>query len=288
MRLKPNVMVLVLLLVGTVSAFGEDLEKALNDKYKDKVLVLRHPFESPSQEFDASGEVKGHKSEGAWTLYGRVLVEKFKIKDDRLELNGARLAYQFDPTKKQLVPHKSGGKLTVRIQLQKPLSSLEEATDVLAKVFALTPDDVVKSAPEYWQHYLETQLGLAKEKTPGTNPGESSTAILKKQAESKGEIVYSVDGNVVTAPKVKYQPEPDFSKEARKNNFQGTAGLNVVVDRTGAIQQVQIVRPLGMGLDEKAVQGARAWRFSPATKNGQPVAVTVYIEIEFRLYDDSH
>jgi TonB family protein len=98
-----------------------------------------------------------------------------------------------------------------------------------------------------------------------------------------GPGVYSVGGGV-SAPRVLYQPEPEFSEEARKAKYQGVVGLNVIVGADGRIHQAQVVRSLGMGLDEKAIEGVKLWKFEPAKKDGRPVAVAVYVEVDFHLY----
>jgi TonB family protein len=95
--------------------------------------------------------------------------------------------------------------------------------------------------------------------------------------------VYRVGGGV-TAPHAIYDPEPDYSDEARKSKYQGTVILGVIIDADGRVWDARVVRSLGMGLDEKALETVRTWRFAPARKDGQPVPVQVNIEISFRLY----
>lgn len=91
-------------------------------------------------------------------------------------------------------------------------------------------------------------------------------------------------GGGVSAPKAIYAPDPEFSEEARKAKYQGTVGLWVVIGPDGRVRDMKVVRSLGMGLDQKAVEAVRNWRFDPARKNGQPVPVQVNIEVNFRLY----
>ena len=98
-----------------------------------------------------------------------------------------------------------------------------------------------------------------------------------------GGGVFRVGGGV-SAPVVVYKPEPDFSEEARKAKYQGVVTVSCVVGPDGRIRDMQIVRPLGMGLDEKALEALKNWRFEPAKKDGVPVAVKVAVEVEFHLY----
>jgi len=98
-----------------------------------------------------------------------------------------------------------------------------------------------------------------------------------------GGGIYRVGGGV-SAPRAIYNPEPEFSDEAREAKYQGTVTLGVIIDRDGRPRNIRVVRSLGMGLDERAMSAVREWRFHPAMKDGQPVAVIVNIEVNFRLY----
>ena len=66
--------------------------------------------------------------------------------------------------------------------------------------------------------------------------------------------------------------------------MQGVVLLWVVIGSDGRTHDVRVQRSLGMGLDEKAIEAVRNWKFEPATKDGQPVAVQVNVEVNFRLY----
>ena len=91
-------------------------------------------------------------------------------------------------------------------------------------------------------------------------------------------------GGGVTAPRAVYSPDPEFSDQARKAKFQGTVVLWTVIGADGRPQEIRVQRSLGMGLDEKAIEAIREWRFEPGRKDGVPVAVEVSIEVSFRLY----
>jgi TonB family protein len=91
-------------------------------------------------------------------------------------------------------------------------------------------------------------------------------------------------GGGVSAPKALYAPDPEYSEEARKAKYQGTVVLWVVVGPDGRPHAIKVYRTLGMGLDEKAIEAVRNWKFEPARKDGQPVAVQINVEVNFRLY----
>ncbi len=95
--------------------------------------------------------------------------------------------------------------------------------------------------------------------------------------------VYEVDG-MVTPPTAIFEPEPAYSKKARKAKLMGTVVLWIVVDSQGNVSDVRVVKPLGLGLDEKAVETVRTWKFKPAMRNGGPVPVRLSVEVSFRFF----
>lgn len=103
------------------------------------------------------------------------------------------------------------------------------------------------------------------------------------QGAGFGGGVFKVGGGV-QAPRAIDTPDPEYSEEARKAKFQGTVVLWLIVDQSGLPHDIRVSRSLGMGLDQKAIEAVRKWRFEPATKDGRPVAVQINVEVNFRLY----
>jgi TonB family protein len=116
--------------------------------------------------------------------------------------------------------------------------------------------------------------GVGSGRGPGVGPGEGGGI---------GGGLYRVGGGV-SAPRTIYAPDPEYSEEARKAKYQGTVVLWLIVGPDGRPRDMRIVRSVGMGLDEKAVEAVRTWRFEPARKDGRPVAVQINVEVSFRLY----
>jgi TonB family protein len=107
----------------------------------------------------------------------------------------------------------------------------------------------------------------------GVGPGEGG---------GFGGGVYRVGGGV-TAPQLVYKKEPEYSEEARKAKYQGTVTLYVEVDTTGKAVNIRVLHSLGLGLDEKAIEAVKQWKFRPGMKDGRPVPVAASIEVNFRL-----
>jgi TonB family protein len=113
---------------------------------------------------------------------------------------------------------------------------------------------------------------------PGYGPGVGAGS-----GGGYGGGIYKL-GNGVSAPRAIYDPEPQYSEEARKAKFQGAVVLAIIVGADGRAHDIKIARSLGMGLDEKAIEAVKQWKFLPAMKDGQPVSVLVNVEVDFRVF----
>jgi TonB family protein len=115
--------------------------------------------------------------------------------------------------------------------------------------------------------------GVGSGRGPGVGPG---------QGGGFGGGAYRV-GNGVTSPTITFKVEPEYSEEARKAKFMGTVILSIEVNEKGNVQNPRVLRALGMGLDEKAIEAVMKWRFRPGYKDGKPVTVAAQVEVNFRL-----
>jgi TonB family protein len=98
-----------------------------------------------------------------------------------------------------------------------------------------------------------------------------------------GGGIMSVGGGV-SAPQVIHSVDPEFTDEARREKYQGVVSIQLIVDRQGNPQNIHLARHLGMGLDEKAIEAVRQYKFRPAMYQGHPVAVQMEISVNFQLY----
>lgn len=118
---------------------------------------------------------------------------------------------------------------------------------------------------------------------PGRGIGNYAGDAIGDGPGNTGLGSYADRWRGVTAPVVIYRVEPDYPDEARKAKFQGSVLVAVEVDEQGRVRGVRVVKPAGLGLDEKAIEAVKQWRFRPATRNGQPVPVPASIEVSFHL-----
>lgn len=291
---------LLCVLVGGATASAKDAQSVLKD-FEGKVLVLRHPLQGSSLEYDAEGKVLQGGDEGPWTVYGGVLIDKVDLSSDKLRIEGRRILFlflkgQFTAMElkrlKRPVDPPFPPSLQLKIALDRPLdsASAEEAQTVLGRVFALNTQGLLESLPEFWRGPLTDQLVYDPSQKREAEfrlempPRNALRPARKAAPDSTGaDQVFHV-GADVTAPKPTFTPEPQFSEIARYEKFQGTLVVDLIVGKDGAVHRIRLVRPLGLGLDESARSTLQTWRFEPATRNGQPVAVEMNVEVAFNLY----
>jgi TonB family protein len=280
------------LLPPTVSAQDRDtLEHALNAEYKGKVLFQRRFLTGQRIPYDAAGNAAQGKA-GPWTMDGGLRVLSVRLpRESLLEIKAERLYLVYDVDKKQfwdlftdrhMLDEKYGGKERVQrlradhnvvITIENPVPYDElSARAAFQKVFLASGEHLSDFVPDYWVYFLKKQEIESGERSGETMSSEPAGQVFKV-------------GHGVTAPRVKGQmPDPEYSEGARLAKFQGTVVLRVVVDPSGGVREVVIARPLGSGLDDKAVEAVRTWQFDPARRDGEPVAVQINVEVNFRLY----
>ena len=122
----------------------------------------------------------------------------------------------------------------------------------------------------------------------GQKPGiaqmtfEVSIRLAGKNLEPGGGV-FRVGGGV-SPPKPIYTPDPEYDDGARKRRIQGTVVLRMIVGADGLPRDIKVAQSLVRGLDEEAIKAVKQWRFQPSLKDGQPVAVQINVEVQFRLY----
>jgi TonB family protein len=148
-----------------------------------------------------------------------------------------------------------------------PAHSAMVMNKALNTIFASDIDPVMMShLPEYWQEYF-----TSKREHRQYMPKDTSIKVVS-------------DG--VTPPRVLNSIDPSSNEYAQKYGIAGMELLRTVVDATGVPRQMAIERPIGFGLDEKAVEAIKNSHFTPATVNGQPVPVVVDLVVTFRIYSN--
>jgi TonB family protein len=250
------------------------LEKDLRTIYQDKLLSLRSPYFGSKLQFDSSGTLVGKAVEGPWSTCGLLHVEKLALAPDHLEIDGKRVilalrSEESSPSDVHVAPLVTGDRVRIFVELS--ALDVPQVNKVLSQVFQ--GGQLLERVAAYWKPKT-ADLKAFRASTPNAIIGELEG----------NRPVYLVNPGVVDPPKATHQPDPVYPAAARDDKLQGTTVLLIAVNERGFPEILQITRGLGEGLDVQALAAVAGWRFEPAKKNGQPVAVLINVQVTFRLY----
>ena len=133
---------------------------------------------------------------------------------------------------------------------------------------------------DLYARFLKNQGREDESKLMSDRATEVRRALAKPHQASAN--LYKI-GNGVSAPKLLYKVEPAYTEEARVAQYQGTVVLSVEVGADGIARNFEVVRGLGLGLDENAISAVQQWHFQPGVRDGAPVTILATIEVNFRL-----
>jgi protein TonB len=173
--------------------------------------------------------------------------------------------------------------------VEPPPAKAEPLPPVVAPVAAVSDDprDRVgipwtppkEAAPE--SHGAGTGGGTGSGQGTGIGEGDG-TGLGAGSGGGTGGGPYR-PGSGITAPAIVREVKPDYTEEGRRRALEGDVVLEIVVRSDGSVGNVKLLQGLGAGLDQRAVDAVRQWRFSPARRYGTPVDVIVEVAMEFKL-----
>lgn len=265
----------MLAVVGGSVAFGQTAitEQSIALRLKQGPFVLlRGMYAGDKLNFDADGNLIGSARTLPFSL-SAVVIEKVKLGDTELTIEGEHAALEFEPMNGRGEPSRTkvvpfGRKLHpgVTITVERNPAHPDGLDAALERIFSVGFDEsLVDSAPEFWRPWLRHKLDPAA-------PVDAAPPGIEKIDPKAG----------VSAPVLRYDPDPQYSEVAREAHVDGMCVVGLVIDAQGKPQQSWIVKPVGDGLDEEAIAVVNQYRFKPAMKHGQPVPVRVNIEVNFR------
>ena len=265
-------------------------------EYIGKLFIQRQFVSGSHPVYDAEGNpISG--TPGPWTTCAEIVVREIHESGESLFIEGRRMLLLYDkqsrqfrdvfdvlsspadtqrlitslPQDKQLDELRKQQLVTVEIR-RAGIWDAEAIAAAMHKVFLLPGEHLSDFAAPAWKNFLCRSEKAADATSQCAVTGQRRTSVPSRV------------GGGVSAPRARYTPDPDYAEEARRARYQGQTVLWLVVDRDGNVQEVSIARPVGLGLDEKAVAAVNKWKFDPAMKDKEPVNVQINVEVNFRLY----
>ena len=152
------------------------------------------------------------------------------------------------------------------------------------RIFAPDLSSMISSMPDYWVPYA-TKHFVGGGITPRKSNSFADAKLEDAKPDAAGEAPQLQKpmhiAKSVSPPQVLQSSEPDYTDTARNQRFSGNVQIYLWVEEDGSPSHLQVVRPVGLGLDDAAVEAVRRYKFRPAMQNGKPVKVDLYIDVNF-------
>ncbi|MGD0647295.1 MAG: energy transducer TonB [Acidobacteriaceae bacterium] len=248
-------------------------------------LYLRGFWLEDQLKFGADGQPAGNLKSGTFTEAG-IAVHNVKLSHGQLRIEGQRVGLEFLSTalnSSSVAPKRvslSGPNYTgsISIEIQSPPDG--DFSKALDAVFAPDLASLVPAMPRYWQDYAQKHF-LDQGPKDGSKP---QVAAKSDPGAEIGDKLFHV-GGTTTKPVVLHQEGPQFSDAARVLKFSGMVTVYLWVMTDGSVAHLSIVKAAGLGLDEQALHTVSEYRFKPATRDGKPVTVDLYVDVNFQILD---
>lgn len=270
-------------LFATLPALAQSTEADISARLVGKPLFLRGFWAEDKLKFDAAGQPEGKVTVTSFTLSG-IRLDSVNIHGGKLRLHGLREGLEF---------HDNGDMERVPLHTGKPRDPKPEKVEIeidghgssdfgpaLDAIFADKLVDLVPALPGFWRRYAHVALM--------GHDGEASrpetTPDVKTREEAVRERGTMHVAGTVKPPKVMHKVDPVFAEAARRMRYSGKVQVYCWVDSLGMPSHISVARAAGLGLDEQAVNAVSQYRFFPAMRDGQPVTVDLYIEVNFQIY----
>jgi TonB family protein len=301
-----GVTAVIFLLAGATwepSANGQSTQQEIAARLIGQPLYLRGLWAGDDLKFTADGQPETATATVSFTEAG-IDVHSVALKPGSLVIEGQRAALEFVSTDTiQRVPAKAKGYSgKVRLEIESDASG--DYGKALAAIFTSDLTTLASSLPSYWQSYAKghfCELKLAEqdkekkdEKASADAGSLNATArppCLQAESDASAAAPAAVGGGKakhvggpVKPPKVLRTSDPSFTPLARAKRYSGVVEVYLIVEKDGSVSHVSVVKPAGLGLDEAAVAAVEKYQFMPATVDGNPVAVDLYIDVNFRIF----
>jgi TonB family protein len=281
-------------LVATVAvsilspAAGQSADSKWNAQLVGKPLYLRGFWSASKLDFDGAGKLLSDPRLGPVTLSG-VDVTSAAVEGNSLVIHGERVALVAKGDGKQGLERrviqpgdkkKSHRSEDLQITIQPDLTgSFDRA---LATIFANGLTELSTSVPIYWKCYAASYFATESVKDDAEKEVTQCVSAVDPSVTIGVEPAYNVGPGMVP-PRMTVQTPTKYSAVARQLGIGGTAVVHLRIGTDGVPVGLQVVRALGAGLDEQALDAASHDRFSPATREGVAVPVNANIEVNFAL-----
>lgn len=271
---------------GAWAQLSIDDARQLETQYKGKIVKVRDLLSDSRIRYDAAGNLVGKWHAGRWTLHSTVEVTNVDVKDRLLRIKANRLLLNYNRGTHLFTPVRSE-QIEIEIETTPDATGRINLAKEWNKAFLAPAEEYPLDMQPYWKPFISCLLKPDTDecKFYEKKSWEPDVRNLKPPPPAWKPSypgTFSV-GNGVKPPKVKSRVEPEYTNIARSARVSGTVLLEAIVRKSGQIEIIRVIRPLGYGLEENAADALSQWVFEPGTRNGEPVDVLLYVDVNFNL-----
>lgn len=269
------ILVMCVTALNAQTSSDKDIRKQLEEKLKNTTLIIRHFYSGNNLKYDSEGALSKGGNPGTWTLNAYFEPEKINLTKKSIILSGKRIFWSYDDSQNAPRLFRDSGNTKIEISRSSEQKDMSGIMTSLLTVFHKNGESLEDYVPPYWKNIIKANFDVKLTQRPKP-PGSMLTSMPPAPTN-----VARVD---FTPPVVRNMPKPDYTEEARAVRLNGIIVFSVVIDEDGNVKVTDIIKPLGMGLDDKSVRNIEEnWEFSPAMRNGVPVSMDSVIEFQFKL-----
>jgi TonB family protein len=251
-------------------------EARLKQEYASKTITLRRFYSASFLHYNRTGALQSRSEEGPWTLWSKVQVTAIKLNPDNVEIAGRREFVRFRhhsnrPATMEFLH--TDHSVAIRIDLDAAPTG-DGVHAALARVLVGSNEEFVTVAPPYWREFLRREMGGASRQTGGGD---------QPQSGSPSEAVPVRVNPGVAHTRLLREVRPQYPLIARQLNAQGSVILRVIIGTSGQSRDVWILSPVGIGLDDAAVEAVRQWIFRPWMVDGKDIEVQTEVTVKYQL-----
>ena len=254
-----HLMFALLLLVQAPADSDIQIRDRLTGKYGGKLFMVRDTPSGTRLRFDADGKLLTSTLPGLFTLDGTIHVESVSVRPERIEISGRRSFLSYNAPSGKLLEYST--RQSFRLEFARKAGVVP---DTAIDAVLLPLESFVKDLPPYWSRLVSGGPILETITDPAT-----------------GEIVPRASEAQKLTPTPIRRLSPSYPEDLKEYEISGSVVLRVIVDEKGKTRVVDIVTPMGFGLDQTAINAVHRWEYEPAKRDGKPVKVYVRVQFNF-------
>jgi TonB family protein len=286
--MKYRLIAILMLLCVAVCAFGQAAgpdEAKLKAQFEGKIISLHHFYAERFQRFDADGDTKEEFPTCSWTMCSKLEVDKVSISKNKLKVEGRRIWVLFKGEPRQISYARSPERMQVEIDLADGPERSKKLAAAFPKVFLVGQQKFEDDVPEFWRPVFDkkTEASTAvkpaeKEEAPTAKKEDAAPTPVAKKTPKRVRVSQGVTEGLLVK-----KVTPQYPETALWTKISGSVVMSALIEKNGDIGSLQVIKPVGAGLDEAAYDGVKKWKYQPYLINGQPVEVVTQITVNFQL-----